>query len=163
MWSVKLFACVFIILFSRFQLLASELDFDSCHHLSFPYEGLELKSMRTSALYIIYVPPFFYLLMRRSISDHNLRNCGYVTCSRPQRTATGGFEPRTPRPKVLSFTTAPVRSSSLCHRHLQRSLGFSFMKCHCVLTSLSYSSLGRIIGKSDFRLPQNKAALSPCG
>ena len=53
---------------------------------------------------------FFYLLLRRSISDHYLRSCGYVTCSRPQRTATGGLEPGTSRPKVLGFTTAPVRS-----------------------------------------------------
>ena len=56
---------------------------------------------------------FFYLLLRRSISDHYLRSCGYVTCSRPQRTATGGLEPGTSRPKVLGFTTAPVRSNSL--------------------------------------------------
>ena len=52
---------------------------------------------------------FFYLLLRRSISDHYLRSCGYVTCSRPQRTANGGLEPGTSRPKVLGFTTAPVR------------------------------------------------------
>ena len=55
---------------------------------------------------------FFYLLLRRSISDHYLRSCGYVTFSRPQRTATGGLEPGTSRPKVLGFTTAPVRSTS---------------------------------------------------
>ena len=30
-----------------------------------------------------------------------------MTCSRPQRTATGGLEPGTSRPKVLGFTTAP--------------------------------------------------------
>ena len=54
---------------------------------------------------------FFYLLLRRSISDHYLRSCGYVTCSRPQRTATVGLEPGTSRPKVLRFTTAPVRST----------------------------------------------------
>ena len=53
---------------------------------------------------------FFYLLLRRSISDHYLRSCGYVTCSRPQRKATGGLEPGTSRPKVLRSTTAPVRS-----------------------------------------------------
>ena len=52
----------------------------------------------------------FYLLLRRSISDHYLRSSGYVTCSRPQRTATGGLEPGTSRPKFLGFTTAPVRS-----------------------------------------------------
>ena len=34
---------------------------------------------------------FFYLLLRRSIADHYLRSCGYVTCSRPQRTANGDF------------------------------------------------------------------------
>ena len=55
---------------------------------------------------------FFYLLLRRSISDHYLRSCGYVTCSRPQRTATRGLEPGTSRPKVLGFTTAPVRSTN---------------------------------------------------
>ena len=54
---------------------------------------------------------FFNLLLRRSISDHYLRSCGYVTCSRPQRTATGGLEPGTSRPKVQGFTTAPVRST----------------------------------------------------
>ena len=54
---------------------------------------------------------FFYLIPRRSFSDHYLRSCGYVTCSRPQRTATGGLEPGTSRPIVLGFTTAPVRSS----------------------------------------------------
>ena len=53
---------------------------------------------------------FFYLLLRQSISDHNLRSCGYVTSSRPQRTATGVLEPGTSRPKVLGFTTVPVRS-----------------------------------------------------
>ena len=47
---------------------------------------------------------FFYLLLRRSISDYYLRSCGYVTCSRPQLTATGGLEPGTSRPKVLGFT-----------------------------------------------------------
>ena len=57
---------------------------------------------------------FFYLLLRRSISDHYLRSCGYVTCSRPQRTATGGLEPGTSRPKVLGFTTASVRSTKKC-------------------------------------------------
>ena len=56
---------------------------------------------------------FFYLLLRRSISDHYLRSCGYITCSRPQRTATGGLEPGTSRSKVLGFTTAPVRSTYL--------------------------------------------------
>ena len=56
---------------------------------------------------------FFYLLLRRSISDHNLRSCGYVTCSRPQRTVTGGLEPGTSRPKVLGFTTALVRSTKV--------------------------------------------------
>ena len=56
---------------------------------------------------------FFYMLLRRLISDHYLRSCGYVTCSRPQRTATGGLEPGTSRPKVLGFTTAPVRSTKL--------------------------------------------------
>ena len=55
---------------------------------------------------------FFYLLLRRLISDHYLRSCGYVTCSRPQRTATGGLEPGTSWPKVLGFTTAPVRSTA---------------------------------------------------
>ena len=34
-----------------------------------------------------------------------------MTCSRPQRTATGGLEPGTSRPKVLDFTTAPVHST----------------------------------------------------
>ena len=34
-----------------------------------------------------------------------------MTCSRPQRTASGGLEPGTSRPKVLGFTTAPVRST----------------------------------------------------
>ena len=54
---------------------------------------------------------FFYLInFLRSISDHYIRSCGYVTCSRPQRTATGGLEPGTSRPKVLGFTTASVRS-----------------------------------------------------
>ena len=47
----------------------------------------------------------FYLLLRRSISDHYLRSCGYVTCSRPQRTATRlRLEPGTSPPIVLGFT-----------------------------------------------------------
>ena len=56
---------------------------------------------------------FFFLLVTETInfSDHYLRSCGYVTCSRPQRTATGGLEPGTSRPKVIGFTTAPVRST----------------------------------------------------
>ena len=37
--------------------------------------------------------------------------CSVLTCSRPQRTATGGLEPGTSRPKVLGFTTAPIRST----------------------------------------------------
>ena len=57
---------------------------------------------------------FFYLLLRRSNSDHYLRSCGYVTCSRPQQTVTGGLEPGTSRPKVLVFNTAPVRSECIC-------------------------------------------------
>ena len=55
----------------------------------------------------------FYFLLRRSISDHYLRSCGYVTCSRPQQTATGGLELRTSRPKVLGFTTVQVCSTIL--------------------------------------------------
>ena len=51
----------------------------------------------------------FFLLLRQSISDHYLRSCGYVICSRPQRTATGGLEPGTSWPKVLGLTTGPVR------------------------------------------------------
>ena len=58
---------------------------------------------------LLFVVLYLYLLLRRSISDHYLRSCGYVTCSRSQRTATGGLEPGTSRPKVLGFTTAPVR------------------------------------------------------
>ena len=55
---------------------------------------------------------FFYLLLRQSVSDHYLRSCGYVTCSRPRRTATRlRLEPGTSPPKVLGFTTAPVRST----------------------------------------------------
>ena len=54
---------------------------------------------------------FFYLLLRRLISDHYLRSCGYVTCSWPQQTATGGLESG-PLGSVLGFTTAPVRSIS---------------------------------------------------
>ena len=50
---------------------------------------------------------FIYLFLRRS--NHYLRSCGYVTCSRPQRTATGGLEPGTSRPK--GFTAAPVHST----------------------------------------------------
>ena len=51
----------------------------------------------------------FHMLLRRSISDHYLRSCGYVTFSRPQRTATGGLEPGTSQPKVLGFTTVLFR------------------------------------------------------
>ena len=40
-----------------------------------------------------------------------------MTCSRPQRTATGGLEPGTSRPKVLGFSTAPVRSTKLLWKH----------------------------------------------
>ena len=56
-------------------------------------------------------PLVLYMLPRRSIFDLYLRSCGYVTCSRQQRTATGGLEPGTSRPKVIGFTTARVRST----------------------------------------------------
>ena len=70
------------------------------------HQTLERKvggSKPTSAMFFFFF--FFYLLLRQSISDHYLRSCGYVTCSRPQRTATGGLEPGISRPKVLGFTT----------------------------------------------------------
>ena len=67
---------------------------------------------------------FFYLLLRRSISDHYLRSCGYVTCSRPQRTATGGLKPGTSQPKVLGFTTAPVHSTNSALYHVTIKLVF---------------------------------------
>ena len=50
---------------------------------------------------------FIFLLVTEtinSISDHYLRSCGYVTCSWPQRRATGGLKPGTSWPKVLGFT-----------------------------------------------------------
>ena len=83
---------------------------------SFPTELIVTMIMKLGTkhyelnLYTVFCD-FFYLLLRRSISDHYLRSCGYVTCSRPQRTATGGLEPGTSRPKVLGFITAPVRST----------------------------------------------------
>ena len=51
----------------------------------------------------------FYSSLRQSISDHYLRSCGNVTCSRPQQTATRlRLEPGTIRSEALGFTTMPV-------------------------------------------------------
>ena len=68
--------------------------------------GHPFRLIVTNAFFLTF--HIIILLLRRSISDHYLRSCGYVTCSKPKRTATGGFEPGTSRPKVLGFTTAPV-------------------------------------------------------
>ena len=69
---------------------------------------LALEDMQEHGICLLF---FFYLLLRQSIPYHSLSSCGYVTCSRPQQTATGGLEPGSSRPKVLSFTIAPVRST----------------------------------------------------
>ena len=65
---------------------------------------------------------FFVLVteQRRSFSDHYLRNCGNVTCSRPQQMATWlrlepGTWPGPLNPKFLGFVTAPVRSTHRIH------------------------------------------------
>ena len=61
---------------------------------------------------------FFYCLLSRSISDHYLRSCGNVTCSRPQRKAPRlRIEPRTSGTGVNHSTPAPVRSTRV-HRPL---------------------------------------------
>ena len=69
---------------------------------------------------------FFYLLLRQSISDHYLRSCGYVTCSRPQRKATEGLEPGASRPKVLGFPTALV-CSTVCLCSIKRTPGLNVL------------------------------------
>ena len=59
---------------------------------------------------------FFFLLiltvLSRSISDNYTRGCGFVTCSRPQRTGPRlKFKPPTSGTRVIHSTPAPVRST----------------------------------------------------
>ena len=67
---------------------------------------------------IIYAPlhTFFACILSRSISNHYLRSCGNVTCSRPQRKACRlRIEPRT--------SGTGVNHSNLCqsaHARIQR-------------------------------------------
>ena len=73
---------------------------------------------------------FFYCLLSRSISDHYLRSCGNVTCSRPQRKA--------PRLRIESgtevnhSTPAPVRSTfRQCHNQVILVLFFFSFFFYC--------------------------------
>ena len=70
--------------------------------------------MRVSVLPYFFFFFFFYCLLSRSISDHYLRSCENVTCSRPQRKAPRlRIEPGTSGTGVNHSTTAPVRSIDL--------------------------------------------------
>ena len=54
----------------------------------------------------------FYCLLSRLTSDHYLRSCGNVTCSRPQQKAPRlRIEPATSGTGVNHSTPAPVRST----------------------------------------------------
>ena len=92
------------------------------NHLS-----VKAKNMLNTGLTVYHVFFVFYLLLRRSISDHYLRSCGYVNCSRPQQKATGGLKPGISRPKVLDFTTAPVRSTCCNALYMKENIGILYL------------------------------------
>ena len=90
---------------------------------------------------------FFNCLLSRSISDHYLRSCGNVTCSRPQQKAPWlRIELGTSGTGVNHSTPAPVRSTSGCrirfmasYTELQSSCRPLFVAFHIPLGCINVS------------------------